>query len=231
MVVSGSHVVGKSTRYTVGEWDPSGGSDQKWCEPREIEWYPNDNGPDVRIGTVRGQPCADAHPNSGGIGSLQEAGQADENGEFIWRNMRFEGFDPRGDNCPGTMFYTITASVKCGRAYGTEGCREGCVNGMGIPGEDCGASGTFLYYARYDDEEGATFTQIGKETYSAAGPCSTVGLSFADRDRVLDATSRGGGIIHLSGGEILPSAPTFRGPSACSLNPTQIKFSCPLGVQ
>jgi len=225
----GPHVVATSTKYRLTPFLS--------CDPTWIETYPNDNGSDVIIGNdpVNGIPCQD-YPlggcSSNGISNFNPRGFADENGEFLWEDMKFAGYQAstyeldENNNvviaCPGTRFYEVEANCRCGETRaGDDGCGAGCA--CGDP--NCGANGKFLYY-RHATESTVTFTQIGKVTKRPNCTVPTGSISLEDQYALGLINEQGGYAVYLEGGVPTEGAPTLTGSSCMDLTPKQFTFEC-----
>jgi len=226
-----THVVSRSTKYSIG-----GFGSLSTCEPELIEDYPNDNGPDVIIGsTDDGVPCQDIPAGDCsiyGISNLIPRGVADENGEFVWEDMRFIGYEATTYeldannqpiiNCPGTAFYEVEATCPCGKTEGSDGCGSFCACSALFSG--CGSTGRFLYYTIRTNDE-IKFIQIGKST--AIPKCRDEGLSAEEKSELYDINARGGYAVNLSGGIFTEDAPQLQGASCMELSPKVFTFKCP----
>lgn len=226
-----THVISRSTKYSIG-----GFGSLSTCDPELIEEYPNDNGPDVIIGSNDdGVPCQNITAGSCGvygISALLPRGFADENGEFIWEDMRFIGYEASTYEldqnnqvvlaCEGTSFYEVEAVCPCGRMEDSDGCGAGCACSANFSG--CGSLGRFLYYTIRTDEE-IKFIQIGKSTMLPK--CRDEGLDFEEKVELYEINAQGGYAVNLSGGIFTEDAPQLQGASCMELSPKTFTFKCP----
>jgi len=221
--LAGSHFLARSTKYEMVF--------SQGCDPKFVEEYPNDNGPDLMIGNhpVSGIPCGDfpaGNCATYGISNVLPRGQANTDGDFYWENMRFTGYEPTyvdSDTqivCAGTEFYEVVVTVPCGE---TSGNPNGCPGTCGCADTNCGAMGKFLYYSKKTDE-GVTFIQIGK--YTSRPRCSRYGLSPEESNEVSEINSMGGYAVHFSGGIPTENSPTLTTSACVDLSPKQFSFNC-----